>query len=203
MEYKIFYGERLINAQFNEIIMSKPVKDQVDNAIKMISAVELTLDNQMKKLKEKDSIIFSQVVANLKKGNRPRAKMLANELSVIRRSIKMVSTSHFALNTIKERLITVTDYGEFVSAISPALAITKSIQKDVSMTAPEASNGLSRIASDLNDIITNSGTPDIGYSPQAGEEAEKIIQEAAKLAEQRTMKTLPEVPNTLGEAEAI
>ena len=53
--------------------MSKPVKDQVDNAINMISAVELTLDNQMKKLKAKDGVIFSQVVANLKKGNRPRS----------------------------------------------------------------------------------------------------------------------------------
>jgi len=183
--------------------MSKPVRDQVDSAIKMISAVELALDNQMKKLKEKDGVIFSQVVANLKKGNKTRAKMLATELSMIRRSIKVVSTSHFALNTIKERLITVTDYGDFVTAISPAIAITKSIQKDVSMTAPEASGGLSRIASDLSDIIASSGTPSVDYSPQAGEEAEKIIQEAAKLAEQRTMKTLPEVPRTLGEAEAI
>ena len=74
-----------------------PLKPRLDNAIKQINIQITKLDQTNNRLKDKDSIIFRNVVTAMKSHDMPHATIYANELTELRKMTKMVNQSKLAL----------------------------------------------------------------------------------------------------------
>ena len=173
----------------------KPFKELLEEAVKTIDTVKFRLEGRRKRLEEKDRTLFNEVVRSIRRNQKQRATIIANELALIRRSIKMVLTMEIALETIKQRLITAKNFGEIAALISPAIHLAKELQPSLGKLMPEANIEIEESLEELSNLIVESGGiraegPYVPLSP----EAERIIEEAAAIAEQRAKAKLPEVP---------
>jgi division protein CdvB (Snf7/Vps24/ESCRT-III family) len=175
---------------------SGPLKPAIENTIKLIGAQTQRLDFASTRLVDKDRQIFNKVVDSYAKHDKSRALMYANELAEIRKLAKRVTQVKLALESIALRLTTVKDYGDFVSTVTPALSIIKGVQGSVFQVVPEAEKGFSSLSESLSSIVTEAGSTsslNVSFSA-ANEEADKILGEAASVAEQKIKEKFPELP---------
>lgn len=181
----------------------KPFKQMLKEAVRTLDIVRYRLQNRRKRLEDMDRWMFREIVSNLRKQQKDKAKVIANELSLIRKSIKMVMTLEIALETIKQRLITAHDFGEIAALISPAIQLTKELSPNLAKLMPEANLEIEESLTELSNLMVETGGlraegPGVIMTP----EAEQIINEAAALAEQRAKSRLPEVPVSTSSLEA-
>lgn len=175
---------------------SGPLKPRIENAIKLIQAQTQKLDFANARLAEKDKMLFSKIVDAFTKHDRQKAIIYANELAEIRKIEKKLLQIKLALETIALRLTTVRDYGDFLHILTPAMSIVKSIQPGVLKIVPEAEREFMNLSNSLYNIITEAGAAsglNVSFEA-ANEDAVKILNEAAALAEQKIKERLPELP---------
>jgi division protein CdvB (Snf7/Vps24/ESCRT-III family) len=175
---------------------SGPLKPAIENTIKLISTQTQRLDFASNRLVEKDKQIFNKVVDAYAKHDKSRALMYANELTEVRKLAKRVTQVKLALESISLRLATVKDYGDFVSTVTPAISIIKGVQTSVFQVVPEAEKGFSSLSESLSSIVTEAGSSsnlNVSFET-ANEEADKILGEAASVAEQKIKDKFPELP---------
>jgi division protein CdvB (Snf7/Vps24/ESCRT-III family) len=135
----------------------------------------------------------------------PRANVFANELAEIRKMEKMIIHARLALEQIVLRLSTVSELGDVVSTLAPAVSVLRSVRTGMSAVFPEAEKELGTIGNLLSGIIMDAGHNtglNIDFQT-ASEDAQKILNEAATVAEQKVQEKFPELPTgvpTFGEA---
>jgi len=122
--------------------------------------------------------------------------MLANELAEIRGHRNLLMNAKLSLENVALRLRTLSEFGNFVSSVSPVVDILESVKTRVSGILPEVGIELGYIGTKLNTLSIrmgqgNSATFDFNVS---GENAEKIMEEAAMIAENQMKRKLPEIP---------
>jgi len=177
---------------------SGPLKPHIEQAISLISAQNQRLDIANSRLSEKDRSLFSRVVDSYTKHDRSRALMYANELAEVRKLEKRVLQIKLALESISLRLTTVKDYGDFLNTVTPAISILKGIQGSVTQVVPEAEKGFSGLSESLSTIVTEAGGG-VGASlnmpiEAANEDAVRILDDAANVAEQKIKEKFPDLP---------
>jgi division protein CdvB (Snf7/Vps24/ESCRT-III family) len=176
----------------------------LQNAINTLTTVTRLLEDREFKLRTKDSEIFKQIVRALKENDQARAKMLANELSELRRTSKTVIKSRLAFDAIILRLETAKDLGDFSYIMGPAIAVAASLQQQLARVMPEATGTISESFASLQQTMTEAGelTGESANFTAANEEAESIIREAAAKAEEQARQKFPEVPDQIRELES-
>jgi division protein CdvB (Snf7/Vps24/ESCRT-III family) len=186
------FGEKL-KGRVNQ---GEPLKPRLDDANRQIQAVSGRLDATLAKLRDKETNLFNKIVSAVQKHDRARASIYANELAELRKMTKMVTQSRLALEQITLRLSTITELGDVVTSLAPATAIIGSLRQSLTGLMPEAESGMSEISSLLSGILVDAGSVN-GSSlnfETANEEAEKVLSEAAAVAESRMGDKLPEIP---------
>jgi division protein CdvB (Snf7/Vps24/ESCRT-III family) len=181
-----------------------PLKPRLDLAVRQIQVQVAKLDSTSIKLRERDNSIFGKVVASLQKHDTQHASVYANELAEIRKMNKMVTQAKLALEQIVLRLNTITELGDIVVTLTPAMAVMRSVKQGLGGIMPEAEGEIGEISGLLSSILVDAGTVG-GYSlnfEAANEDAERILSEASAVAEQRMKEKFPEIPSTLPSAEA-
>jgi division protein CdvB (Snf7/Vps24/ESCRT-III family) len=181
-----------------------PMKPRLDLAVRQIQVQVAKLDSTSIKLRERDNSIFNRVVTSLQKHDTQHASVYANELAEIRKMNKMVTQAKLALEQIVLRLNTITELGDIVVTLSPAMAVMRSVKQGLAGVMPEAEGEIGEISGLLSSILVDAGTVG-GYSlnfEAANEDAERILSEASAVAEQRMKEKFPEIPSTLPSAEA-
>ena len=181
-----------------------PLKPRLDLAVRQIQVQVAKLDSTSTKLRERDNSIFGKVVASLQKHDTQHASVYANELAEIRKMNKMVTQAKLALEQIVLRLNTITELGDIVVTLTPAMAVMRNVKQGLVGVLPEAESEIGEISGLLSSILVDAGTVG-GYSlnfEAANEDAEKILSEASAVAEQRMKERFPEIPSTLPTAEA-
>ncbi len=181
-----------------------PLKPRLDLAVRQIQVQVAKLDSTSTKLRERDNSIFGKVVASLQKHDTQHASVYANELAEIRKMNKMVTQAKLALEQIVLRLNTITELGDIVVTLTPAMAVIRNVKQGLVGVLPEAESEIGEISGLLSSILVDAGTVG-GYSlnfEAANEDAEKILSEASAVAEQRMKEKFPEIPSTLPSAEA-
>jgi division protein CdvB (Snf7/Vps24/ESCRT-III family) len=181
-----------------------PMKPRLDLAVRQIQVQVAKLDATSTKLRERDNSIFGKVVSSLQKHDTQHASVYANELAEIRKMNKMVTQAKLALEQIVLRLNTITELGDIVVTLSPAMAVMRNVQQGLGGIMPEAEGEIGEISGLLSSILVDAGTVG-GQSlnfEAANEDAEKILSEASAVAEQRMKEKFPEIPSTLPSAEA-
>jgi division protein CdvB (Snf7/Vps24/ESCRT-III family) len=173
-----------------------PLKVQIDQANRQIRLLMAQLDGAVNRVKQRDATIFKNVVASLAKHDTQHAAVYANELSEVRKMGKMVTQAQLALEQISLRLGTITDLGEIASTLAPAVSVIKNMKEDLRTALPEADRQIGEISGLLSSVLIDAGTTG-GFSlnfDAANEDAQKVLEEASQVAEQRMKDSFPEIP---------
>ncbi len=180
----------------------KPIRPQIQRATQQLNGEINKLDAAMNKLKQRENSIFKKTVAAVQAHDQESSKAYSNELAEVRKMTKVVTQSRLALEQISTRLQTVTDMGDFAMTLGPAIGVIRSVRSTLGEAMPDAQGALGEIGNQLNSIMSDVGgiTGADFYSPESSEEANKILAEAAAIAEKRMSESLPEVPSSVNQS---
>ena len=183
---------------------SKPLKTKIELAIRRVEAQVQYLESALNRLSERDKYLFSKVVEAYSRHQMLRARVLANELAELRKMANFMMNAELALERVALRLRTVTQLGNIVATLAPASQVLQNVRVGIGRLLPNAEKELGQIGTMLNDLIVEAGEV-TGVAPDfevAGEDAQKILDEAALIAEQRMKERFPELPSLKSMEEA-
>ncbi|MGN6346658.1 MAG: Snf7 family protein [Candidatus Nitrosocosmicus sp.] len=177
-----------------------PLKPRIEEAQKRLHSQISKLESMSMKMEEKDQLIFKRVISAMQSHDSQYAKILSNELSQIRKMNKMITSAKLALEQIQLRLNTITELGDVIVTLSPAMSVIKNIQGGLTSMMPEAGQSFGKITDILNGIMNESGqipqaSEITGNTNSISEDAMKIIEEASAIVEQSMKDKFPDLPN--------
>jgi len=178
-----------------------PLKPRLDTAIRRIELQVQRLDQAGERFSERDKKIFARIVDAYTKHDMARANVFANELAEIRKMEEMIMHGRLALEQIVLRLRTVSELGDIVTTLAPAVGVLRSVKSGMSAIFPEAEKELGQIGNMLNGIMIDAGQSSgltINFE-SANEDAQKILAEASSVAEQKIKEKFPELPAAIAQ----
>lgn len=180
----------------------QPIKPRIQRATGQLNQEINRLDVSLNRLRQREQSIFKKTVGAVQVHDEPSSKAYANELAEVKKMTRVVTQSKVALEQVALRLETVTDVGDFAIALSPAIGVVKSVRKTLGTAMPDAQETLGDIGSTLSSIMVDVGgiTGTNIFLGEPNEEAEKIMQEAAAVAEKRMADSFPQVPSSSNES---
>ena len=194
------HTENVGNRLFEGLKPQAPLKPRIEEAQNRLNLQISKLDSISMKMQEKDQLIFKRIVHSLQNHDSHYAKVLSSELSQVRKMKQMAMSAKLALEQIQLRLNTITELGNVVVTLSPAMSEIKGIQGRLSSMMPKADQSLGEISNLLSNIMNESGhipTADIAPSNSGlNEEAMKIIEEASTIVEESMKDKFPDLPST-------
>ncbi len=183
--------ERLVGAP------PKPLKSRISEATTRLRIQSSKLGQTANKMEVRDKQMFDKVVKAVMSKDKERATMYANECAEVRKVAKLVISSQLALERVQVRMETVSDMGDILISVAPAVEVIRGIKDTIRMVVPEVSFELDQIQSMLSETVIEAGHMyDRSYSMDATEEAEKILGEANAVAEQRIKERFPDFPQS-------
>ncbi|MEM4310989.1 MAG: hypothetical protein QXX95_01180 [Nitrososphaerales archaeon] len=194
--------KKLGNVRFNSTAL-KEILTEAQNKLK----IQINrLDMIMADVVSRDHKLFSELIKHLEQNNKDKANVIAVELSQLRKVQNMLLKSKMALEQIILRIGTVTDLGDVTYTLAPAVRALKNVRKDMAIVSPEADSTFGEITTNLSNILTaatQSETFNMDLSTNS-DEAAKIVEEAASIAELKLRTRIPEPSssNLVKEAEA-
>jgi division protein CdvB (Snf7/Vps24/ESCRT-III family) len=174
----------------------KPLKPTMESAKNRLGIQTQKLDALLEKLKAKDRTLFNQIVTHLQNHDVQQSKMLSNELSQVRRTIKTISQLKMSLEQVHMRLESTIDIGDALTALKPAVGTLSKVKTGLTGLMPNVDTELGEINDIFSDIMVNANTTsDIGFAlnPSGGDE-NNILAEAGIVAEQRVTDNFPDAP---------
>lgn len=186
-----------IGEKFNDALRPKgPLKPRVQTAIKKLQVQIKRLDTMLTSLQERDAKIFQRIVEATQRHDTQTSKVLGNELAEIRKVAKILGGARIALEQIELRLTTCNDLGDTVVAIMPTMGLMKNLKSSLGKVMPGAEQEISQMADMLGGFMTESfaGDSAFGLDETTNAESEKILKEAAAVAESATGEMFPSVP---------
>lgn len=191
------YNETPLTTKIKEAVRPQgPLKPRLDFAIRRIDMQVQKLDKASDRFSDRDKSIFTRIVDAYTKHDMPRANVFASELAEIRKMEKMIMHARLALEQIVLRLRTVSELGDIVTTLAPAVGVLRSIQTGMANIFPEAEKEFGHIGNMLSGIIVDAGqTTGLNLDFEASNaDAQKILSEAATVAEQKIKEKFPELP---------
>ena len=188
-----------ISEKINDVIKPKgALKPRIQTAIKQLKLQISKLDNMLTKLNERDSKIFQRIVEATQQHDTQKSKVLSSELAEIRKVTKILSNARIALERIELRLTTTNDIGDTVMTIMPTMGLMKNLKSSLGKIMPGAEQEIGQMADMLGGFMTDSFAGDgaFGIDESTNMESDKILQEAAAVAENSTGDLFPSVPTS-------
>ena len=186
-----------ISEKISDTVKPKgPLKPRVENAIKKLQLQIKKLDSMLSNLQERDTKLFQRIVEATQKHDTQTSKVLGNELAEVRKVTKILSGARIALEQIELRLTTSRDLGDTVVAIMPTMGLMKNLKSSLGKIMPGAEQEIGQMAEMLGGFMTESFSGDaaFGMDETTNAESEKILKEAAAVAESSTGQLFPSVP---------
>ena len=186
-----------LGQRINDAIKPKgPLKPRVEMAVKRLQAQISKLDNMLTKLKQRDEQIFKRIVTATQQHDAHTSKVLSNELVEVRKVSRILGNARMALEQIELRLTTFHDLGDTVVTIMPTIGLMKSLKSSLVKFMPEADQEVNRMTEMLGGLMTETFSSDasFGIEPTTNAESDKILQEAAAVAESAVNEKFPSMP---------
>jgi division protein CdvB (Snf7/Vps24/ESCRT-III family) len=174
-----------------------PLKPRLDAVQKKIQAQIARLEELYSALKSKDEDTFRKLVASIKESNTQYSTVLSADLARARQVSRVVFLSRVALEKLAAKLSSVTDFGDLVIVLSPAMAVVKNLRSSLTPQVPEMEVELGIISELLSGILVDAGQVG-GYTinfETANEEAVRLIDEASLVVEQKMKEEFPGIPD--------
>ena len=178
------------------VIPPAPLKSRLDNAIRRLQLQIKKLDQSSDRFSQKDRALFTKIVAAYEEHDTAHANIYANELAEVRKMERLVMNSRLALDQVLLRMQTVTEFGDLVTTLGPCISVLRSVNVGLCGVLPEAENELGDIGNMLSGLMFDCGASS-GMSlnfNNVNEDASKILEEAAVVAEQKINAKLPDLP---------
>ena len=181
---------------------AKPLKPQINGAVSRVENQLSRINGYIEQYAVREREIFNKIVQAYERHDKARASMYANELAEVRKQKAILIHSRLALDNATLRLRTIFEFGNVASVLTSAVDMIQSVKNGLSGIMPEVSNELSNVETCLSDIMFEMGqTADSSISFEASsEESEKILKEAAIVAETRMKMKFPEMPQEPSES---
>jgi division protein CdvB (Snf7/Vps24/ESCRT-III family) len=173
-----------------------PLKPRMNQAIRRLELQIHRLDQANERFTQKDKALFAKIVAAYEKHDSAHANIYANELAEVRKMEKLVMNAKLALDQVQLRLQTVTEFGDIVATLGPVIGVLRSVSVGLVGVIPEAENELGDIGNMLSGLMFDAGQSS-GLSlnfNSVNEDAAKILDEAATVAEQKISANFPDLP---------
>ena len=182
-----------INDTFNPKGALKP---KIENGIKQLQTQITKLDSMIVKLNERDSKLFKRIVEATQSHDVNTSRILSKELVEVRKTTKILGNARIALEQIELRLTTYHDLGDTVVTIMPTIGLMKNLKSSLVKFMPTADQEISQMAQMLGGFMTDSFSSDatFGMDETTNSESEKILQEAAAVAESSVGNRFPSMP---------
>jgi len=184
----IFNNDKKRKVQLGKMIteISLKLKEQQDR-----------LDEAIRRLKERDKELFEKVVRAQIEGDVARATIYAQEISDIRKMIKIIYTAYLAIEKVRLKLDTVQELQGVSLVLFPVMKILGDLKDQIKGVAPEVALALDSITSSVNSIAIETGAiSERSVVPaMVDEQAKQILDEAQKMAEVKVREILPELPH--------
>ncbi len=180
-----------------------PMKPRIDQAVRDLQIQLSKLDVASARIRARGDAIFSKTVSALQKRDSQHAAVYANELSEVRRMSRMITQASLALEQVVLRLGTITEMGDVAAALAPTVSVIRGVRESLGTIIPETSSEMSEISTLLSSILVDAGTirgSSLNFEV-ANEEAERTLEEAAIVAEQRMKEKFPEIPASIAMSE--
>ena len=186
-----------ITERINEAVKPKgALKPRVEMAVKRLQGQISKLDNMLTKLKQRDEKIFNRIVIATQQHDTHSSKVLSNELAEVRKVSRVLGNARMALEQIELRLTTFHDLGDTVVTIMPTIGLMRSLKSSLVKFMPEADQEVNRMTEMLGGLMTDtfSGDSSFGIEQSTNAESDKILQEAAAVAETAVGEKFPSMP---------
>jgi division protein CdvB (Snf7/Vps24/ESCRT-III family) len=168
--------------------------DKRQQFVSQITAATGVVYNQLTRLNMLDRKFAStevyylqQITSNIKSGNNARAKILATELSNVRRLRRTTQHTGLALEAIVIRFSTINEFAAVLDAIDPTIEMIKGIQSELSRAIPAANEAFSEVSTVTTDVLLNANI----------KAALSILNEIEGVLEDEAKAKLPEVPTNI------
>lgn len=179
--------------------------DKRQQFVSQITTATGVVYNQLTRLKMLDKKFGSmelyyleQITSNIKSGNNARAKILATELSNVRRLRRTTQHTGIALEAIVIRFSTIHEFAMILDTIDPTVAMIKGIHTELSKAIPAASAALSEVSTVTTDVLLNASIKaDARISTPVDADALSILNEIEDVLEDEAKAKLPEVPASI------
>jgi division protein CdvB (Snf7/Vps24/ESCRT-III family) len=182
----------------------QPLKPRLDYAVKRIDLQINKLDQANERFTTKDKALFAKLVDAYAKHDTPRANIYANELAEVRKMAKLTMNARLALDQVALRMKTVSEFGDIVSTLGPAIGVLRSVSVGMVGVMPEAENELADIGNMLSGLMFDAGSGSgmtLNFD-SVNEDAAKILTEAATVAEQKVSANFPDLPSGMPSSAA-
>ena len=176
-----------------------PIREVAAKSIYTLRIQQNKLEQASYRLKERDRILFENCMGALKKNNKDRAAMCANEIAEVRKLIKFLYNVQLAIERVILRLETIKELSEIVVDLKPALKLLQNVSQELFQVLPDVSTELNTVNETIHDtlyatkITADESIIPVGRKTEAGEE---ILKEVTSFIEQKLSETLPEPPET-------
>jgi len=174
-----------------------PIREVATKSIYTLRIQQNKLEQASYRLKERDRVLFENCMGALKKNNKDRAAMCANEIAEVRKLIKFLYSVQLAIERVILRLETIKELSEIVVDLKPALKLLQNVSQELFQVLPDVSTELNTVNETIHDtlyatkITTDESIIPVGRKTEAGEE---ILKEVTSFIEQKLTETLPEPP---------
>ena len=158
------------------------------------------LEQASYRLKQRDRGLFESCMRALKKNNKGRAAMCANEIAEVRKLINFLYTVQLAIERVILRLETIKELSDIIIDLKPALKLLKNVSSDLFQVLPDVSSELNNVNETIQEtlystkITANDSLIPVGQKTEAGQE---ILQEVSNLIERKLTDSLPEPPTSV------
>lgn len=180
----------------------QPLKPRLDFAIRKLDLQIQKLDQANERFTNKDKSLFAKLVDAYTKHDTAHANIYATELAEVRKMSKLVMNARLALDQVTLRMKTITEFGDLVSTLGPCIGVLRSVSVGMCGVLPEAENELGEIGNLLSGLMFEAGSTcgsSLNFN-NVNEDAAKILDEAAVVAEQRVNQNFPDLPTGMPQA---
>jgi division protein CdvB (Snf7/Vps24/ESCRT-III family) len=175
-----------------------PIREIATKSIYTLKVQQNKLEQASFRLRERDRILFENCMSALKKNNKDRAAMCANEIAEVRKLIQFLGNVQLAIERVILRLDTIKELSDIVVDLKPALKLLSNVSSDLFQVLPDVSSELDNVHSTIQETLhvtkmqqdAETLVP-VGKKTESGEE---ILKEVSGFIEQKLAKDLPEPP---------
>ncbi|HEY8140794.1 MAG TPA: hypothetical protein VIE86_06900 [Nitrososphaera sp.] len=148
-----------------------------------------------------EAYYMDQITGNIKTGNNARARIIATELSNVKRIRRTTQHAGLALEALVIRFSTISEFAAILDTIDPTVEMIKGIQTELTKAIPAATQAFSEVSSVTSEVLINANfAGDVRVSTPVDADALSILSEIEGALEYEAKAKLPEVPTNIPSA---
>ena len=173
------------------------LKPRVEAAVKRLQAQISKMDGMVQKLQQRDQEIFQKIVTATQNHDTYSTKVLSNELVEVRKVHRILSNAKMGLERIELRLTTFHDLGDTVVTLMPTIGLMNGLKGSLVKFMPGADQEIGRMTEMLGGLMNetfSSSDNTFGVEESTNADSDKILSEAAAVAESQSGEKFPDMP---------